>query len=102
MILYPDLGRLARRSAGRPLAFYVSAWPAPGHPGLEARVELLREGRPVATARPLVLQLEPDGRVALASTVATDHLRPGPYELRVTLSDGRDAEARTAEVSIAE
>ena len=32
----------------------------------------------------------------------TDHLAAGPYELRVTLSDGRDAETRTTALAIGE
>ena len=34
------------------------------------------------------------------STFPVDALDPGAYELRVTLTDGRDAETRTASLAI--
>ncbi len=34
------------------------------------------------------------------STFPVDALAPGAYELRVTLTDGRDAETRTASLAI--
>jgi VWFA-related protein len=101
VLLYPDLGPHLRREAGRPLAFFLSAWPAPGRPGVDARVEVLRSGRPVAAAPPFELRPDADGRIGLVSTFPVDALAPGPYELRVTLTDGRDAETRTASLAIA-
>ena len=98
--MYPNLGQQLRREAGRPLAFFLSAWPAPGHPEVEARVEVLRSGRPVAAAPPFELRPDPDGRIGLVRSFPVDALAPGPYELRVTLTDGRDAETRTASLAI--
>jgi hypothetical protein len=102
VILYPELVPQVQRQAGRPLAFFLSAWPAPGRSGLDARVEVLRQGRPVAAAPPLPMQPEPDGHVSLVSTVSIERLPPGAYELRVTLTDGTDAEARTTDLAIGE
>jgi VWFA-related protein len=102
VLLYPDLGARVRSRAGRPLAFFVSAWPAPDRPGVDARVQLLRSGKPVAAAQPFALPPGTDGRIELVSTVAVDALAPGPYELRVTLSDGRDAETRSTPLAIGE
>lgn len=96
VLLYPDLAPQLRRDAGRPLAFFLSAWPAPGRPGIGARVEVLRSGRPVAAAPPFELRPDADGRIGLASSFPVSSLAPGPYELRVTLTDGRDSETRTA------
>lgn len=98
--LYPDLRPRLRRGSGQPLAFFLRAWPAPGRPGVDARVEVLRSGRPVATASPFAVRPDADGRIGLVSTVPVDALAPGAYELRVTLTDGRDAETRTASLAI--
>jgi hypothetical protein len=100
VLMYPDLGQQIGREAGRPLAFFLSAWPAPGRPGVDARVEVLRSGRPVASARPFGLRPDADGRIGFASSFPVDTLAPGTYELRVTLTDGRDAETRTAALAI--
>jgi hypothetical protein len=101
VLLYPDLEPQLRREAGRPLAFFLCAWPAPGRPGVDARVEVLRSGRPVAAAPPFELRPDADGRIGLVSTFPVDALAPGPYELRVTLTDGWDAQTRTASLAIA-
>ena len=100
VLLYPDLGPRLRRGSGQPLAFFLSAWPAPGRPGVDARVEVLRSGRPVAAASPFAVRPDADGRIGLVSTFPVDALAPGSYELRVTLTDGRDAETRTASLAI--
>jgi VWFA-related protein len=101
VLMYPDLGQRLRREAGRPLAFFLSAWPAPGRPEVDARVEILRAGRPVAAAKPFELHPDPDGRIGMVSTLPLDSLAPGAYELRVTLTDGRDEETRSASLAIA-
>jgi hypothetical protein len=63
-------------------------------------VEVLRSGRPVATASPFAVRPDADGRIGLVSTFPVDTLAPGAYELRVTLTDGRDAQTRTASLAI--
>jgi hypothetical protein len=63
-------------------------------------VEVLRSGRPVASAPPFGLRPDADGRIGLVSSFPVDALAPGTYELRVTLTDGRDAETRTAALAI--
>ena len=100
VLMYPDFGQQLGRKAGRPLAFFLSAWPAPGRPDVDARVEVLRSGRPVAAATPFELRPDPDGKIGLVSSFPVDSLAPGAYELRVTLTDGRDAETRTASLAI--
>ncbi len=101
VLLYPNLGEALAARSGKPLAFFLSAWPAPGRSSVDARVELLRSGRPVASAPPLALRPGAQGRLDLASTLAVDALPPGAYELRVTLSDGLDAERRSASLALA-
>ena len=101
VVLYPNLGQAVKREAGGALAFFVTAWPSLERPALEARVEVWRDGKTVAQAPPERLHADGDGRVQLASSLPLDTLTPGAYELRVTLSDGRDQETRTAAVPIA-
>lgn len=101
VLLYPHLGQPLRRAAGQALAFFVTAWPAVERPGVEARVEVVRGGTTVAATAPARLRPDADGRIRLASSLPLERLAPGAYELRVTLSDGTDAETRTAHVPIA-
>jgi hypothetical protein len=50
VLLYPDLGQPMRREAGRPVAFFLSAWPASGRERSTPRWSAA-EGRPVAPPR---------------------------------------------------
>ena len=95
VLLYPNLDRPMRRAASQELTFFVTAWPALERPGVSAQVEVVRDGRKVATTPPARMLPDPDGRIQLASSVPMATFTPGHYELRVTLSDGRDAETRT-------
>jgi VWFA-related protein len=101
VLLYPNLDRPMRREAGHELTFFVTAWPAVERPGVNAQVEVVRNGQRVATTPAARLLPDSDGRIQLASSVPIDSFTPGAYELRVTLSDGRDAETRTTAFPIA-
>jgi hypothetical protein len=90
-----------RLSAGRPLAFFVTAWPAFERLGLDARIDVVRGGKIVATTRKVGLRPGADGRIQLASSLSLESFPPGAYELRVTLTDGQDERIRTAAVPIA-
>jgi hypothetical protein len=100
VLLYPDLGQPIKRETGRPLAMFLRGWPASGRPEVAARVEVLHAGRPVAAAPPFDVRPDADGRIGLVSTFPVDSLAPGAYELRVTLSDGRDTATRTASLAL--
>jgi VWFA-related protein len=101
VVLYPNLGQPLRRETGGAVAFFVKAWPAIDRPGIDARVEVLRSGRTIVTTKPSHLLPDALGRIQLASSLPLERLGPGAYELRVTLTDGRDAETRTAAFPIA-
>ncbi len=101
VLLYPNLGQPLKREPGQALTFFVTAWPAVERPGIEARVEVIRDGQRVGATRATQLRPDTDGRIQLASSLPLEGFAPGAYELRVTLSDGRDAETRSAAVPIA-
>jgi len=100
LVLYPNLGQPLRRGTEKALAFSVTAVPAAERRSVDAQVEILREGRRVAAPPPTSLEADADGRFRLVSSLPLDAFPPGNYELRVTLSDGRDAETRSATVPI--
>jgi VWFA-related protein len=101
VVLYPNLGRPLRRQADRDLAFFITAWPAQQRPELDARLEVVHDGKLVAATRTTGLRPDADGRIQLASSLPLDRFAPGAYELRLTLSDGQDEEIRTVAVPIA-
>ena len=101
VVLHPNLGEPMRRNPDGTLTFFVTAWPAAERPGVEAQVEVFRGGLSVGKAPLAHLQPDADGRIRLASSLPLGGFAPGNYELRVTLTDGRNAETRTAAVPIA-
>jgi VWFA-related protein len=101
VLLHPNLGQAVRREADRSLAFFVTAWPASQRPAIDARLEVVHDGRTVSATRSTSLRPDAEGRIQLASSLPLERFAPGAYELRLTLTDGRDEEVRTAAVPIA-
>jgi VWFA-related protein len=101
VLLYPNLGQAVRREADRALTFFVTAWPASERPAIDARLEVVHDGRTVSATRSTSLRPDAEGRIQLASSVPLERLAPGAYELRLTLTDGKDEQVRTAAVPIA-
>jgi VWFA-related protein len=85
-LIYPNLGTPVARSKRGSLVFYYTAR-AGGRP-LTGRVELRQDGRDVASKDLGVPAADATGRVQHAAELGLDGIGPGPYELRVTLSDG--------------
>ena len=100
VLLHPNLGQALPRQAGGPLTFFVTAWPSLERPGVDARVEVVLNGQTVAATGATRLRPDADGRIQLASSLSLEPFPPGAYELRVTLSDGKDEETRTTALPI--
>jgi VWFA-related protein len=101
VLLHPNLGQAVPREAGHTMTFFVTAWPASQRPAIDARLEIVRDGRTVSATRSTSLRPDAGGRIQLASSLPLERFAPGAYELRLTLSDGKDEEVRTAAVPIA-
>lgn len=100
VLLYPALASPARAPADEPIVLFLTAWPGIDRQSVEARVEVLRDGRIIHALSAGTHEAGPDGRVQLASSLAAGGLAPGVYELRMILTDGRDAETRSASVLV--
>jgi VWFA-related protein len=87
LLLYPNLGQPLSKVTDKELAFGFTAYD--GHDGpVEATLELLRSGQPVATV-PLTLgAADGNGRINQLSKLPLEPLAPGAYELRVTVKTG--------------
>jgi VWFA-related protein len=101
VLLYPDLGAPLRPEVRKSAVLFLTAWPSPARPGLEARVEVVRDGRVLLEAPAGRHEAGPDGRLQLASSLPLEGFGPGAYELRVVLSDGRDVLTRSAPLRVA-
>ena len=97
-LIYPNLGTPVARSKRGTLVFFYTA--RAGKRPLTGRVELVQDGR-VLAGRPLQPPSADDtGLVQHANELPVDDIGTGPYELRVTLSDGRDSVTRTASFTL--
>jgi VWFA-related protein len=99
VLLYPNLGQPLSKATDKELAFGVSIYDGKSGP-LEATLQLVRLGQPVATV-PLTLGA-PDstGRINQIGKLPLDPLEPGAYELRVTVSGGGQRVTRSVPFTV--
>jgi VWFA-related protein len=98
-LIYPNLGTPVRRSQRGSLVFFYTV--RAGKRPLTGHVELA-EGGHVLAARSLVVPLADDaGLVQHANELPLDDVDAGSYELRVTVSDGKDTITRTTSFVLA-
>lgn len=94
-LLYPSTGEPFRRGAEDVVMFYFALYPTSA-PEPEARLELLRNGRVLATtALELARAAGTNGRVQHVGTMPIAELPAGTYELRLSLRQGGDELQRT-------
>jgi VWFA-related protein len=100
--IYPNLGEPVARQSGKPLAFFLSAWPSAGGALAASAVEILRgQGESVMRMEMPVPAPDANGRVQLAGSVPIGTLETGAYWLRVTLDDGVGRATRAASFTLA-
>jgi hypothetical protein len=100
--IYPNLGEPVRRGTGKPLTFFLTAWPSAGGALAPSAVEILRgQGEPVVRMEMPVPASDEAGRVQLAGSLPIGTLEPGAYWLRVTLDDGVGRATRAAPFTLA-
>ena len=97
VVIHPELGppQLTRSMPEIPL--FLPVYPSLAATSPEIHIELLRDGQPVAQARPPLPAPEPDGRIAWIGGLPAKPLAPGRYEIVATVRQGDvSAEERTS------
>jgi VWFA-related protein len=94
-LLYPNVGEPLVRGRDEALSFYFVVYPVPGRCACSARIELLRNGAPIAAA-PRELPTTETQRLQHVGNLPIADLPAGIYELRVTVTDTQDQQTRTA------
>lgn len=101
LLLYPNLGEPVRKSAAKEMALLLTVYTSPGSKAApKLTIEVAQGGRSLGKF-PLDLPA-PDaaGRIQYASSIPTEKLRPGDYELRVTASDAAGSATRSEHFTI--
>jgi VWFA-related protein len=95
MLLYPNVGQPLKQGVDQTLPFYFVVYPAPDRCACTAHIALLNNGQPIADA---TISLETSGKPRLqhVGQLPIENLAPGVYELRLTVTDDRDQQTRSA------
>jgi VWFA-related protein len=94
VLMYPNLGDPVSRTADKELSFYVSLYPAAGHPVKQVMLELLHNGKRVANG-PLTVGKILHDRIQHVGRLPLDGVPPGTYELKVIASDDQTERTRS-------
>ncbi len=98
--LYPSFGEPFRATGGKPLPFLVTLRPGLRVPR-QVTVEIVRGDLTVRDASVPLPAADASGEVRVVSGLPIDGLEPGPYGLRLVVSDGLSFVSRTTAVTVA-
>jgi hypothetical protein len=99
--IQPELGTPVLPRSTPEVPLFLLIYPTLVTAGAELRLELLRDGRPVAQASPPLPAPEPDGRIAWVGGLPAKSLAPGRYEVVATVRQGDESAEERACFDIA-
>ncbi len=82
--IQPELGAPVLPRSTREVPLFLLVYPTLASSTAELRLELLRDGQPVAQARPALPAPEPDGRIGWVGGLPAKSLAAGRYEIVAT------------------
>ncbi|HKQ07678.1 MAG TPA: VWA domain-containing protein [Blastocatellia bacterium] len=102
LVVYPNLGEPLPKSATKQMAFFFTAWPAKGSTApLQLTMEILQNNRSLGQTSAQLPAADEHGQIKYASALPLDKFQPGNYELKVTVSDGKNRVSSSAPFKIA-
>jgi VWFA-related protein len=102
LLVYPNLGEPIAKSSVGQLTFFFTAWPAKGSTTpLQLTLEISQNGRRLFRTAGELPAADARGQVKYASSFPLDKFRPGVYELKVTVGDGRAAVSQSTDFTVA-
>jgi VWFA-related protein len=100
LLLYPNLGEPVSKAMDKEVSFFITVYPGRHRGRLGARLQLLQDGRPLATAPIEIDDPDPEGRVQQTGRLPLEPLPPGRYELVFTVADGKEQLTRDASFTV--
>jgi VWFA-related protein len=96
LLVYPNVGEPLSKAKDKQLAFYFTAYPAAGSQApLKATVEIRQGAQTVGRVALELPAPDANGRVQFANALPIEQLKPGTYELKITVTDGKTQSARS-------
>ncbi len=101
LLVYPNLGERIDRSAAKQLAFFFTAWAAKGATKpMQVTLEILQNKRQVGQTSAELPPADAQGQIKYASSFPLDKFQPGVFELKVTISDGKNNVSRSTQFTL--
>ena len=90
------------KSTTKQMAFFFTAWPAKGSTApLQFSMEILQNNRSLGQTSAQLPAADEQGQIKYASAFPLDKFQPGVYELKVTVSDGKNRVSHSTPFTIA-
>jgi hypothetical protein len=101
-LLYPNLGTSLVRGIDKELGFYFAVYLPASGPGPSATLDLLANGRELASVRLQLDEPNVQRRIQQVGRIPIEALAAGSYELRINVQQGNTRVAETAQFRIAD
>ena len=91
LLVYPNLGERIDPGTTKQLAYFFTAWPAKGTTEpLQMKLEILQNQRSLGASSGDLPLADQNGQIKYAGSFAIDKFTPGVFELKISVSDGRN------------
>lgn len=96
LLVYPNLGEPISKTQAKQLAFFVTAEPPKGSAAkMELTFAVVQNNRAIGRSTNSLPAPDERGQIKYASTFSLADFQPGNYELRVTVTDGKNNVTRS-------
>ena len=96
LLVYPNLGEPISKTQAKQLAFFVTAAPPKGSAAnMALTFAVVQNSRTIGTSTNPLPAPDERGQIKYASTFSLADFQPGNYELRVTVTDGKNSVSRS-------
>jgi VWFA-related protein len=101
LLVYPNLGEPIEKSATKQLAFFFTAWPPKGSSSpLKLTLQILQNQKSLGQTSGDLPAPDAQGQIKYASAIPLDKFQPGVFELKITVSDGKNAVSRSTKFTV--
>ena len=101
LLVYPNLGERIDRNTAKQLAYFFTAWPPKGATTpMEVKLEILQNNRSVGKTSGELPAPDARGQIKYASSFLIEKFSPGVYELKITVSNGKNSATRSTSFTV--